>query len=344
MPYHVYIALSGDDKISIFDMDPDTGGLAHRTDVAVPGRPAPLALHPDRRFLYAGRRDALEVSAYAVDAASGDLSPVGSAPLEADPCYFATDKTGRYLFSAYYFAGKVAVHRIQDDGSVANVAVEWLDTAPGAHSIQTDASNRFAFVPHIAGSVGPNVILQFRFDESSGRLSPNSPSRVDAGDELGPRHFRFHPTLDVVYFSNEQGCSVTAYGFDATAGTLTAMQTVSTLPDGYSGDNTCAQIQITPSGRFLCAPNRGHDSIACFSIDPATGRLDRTAVVPTEPVPRAIGLDPGGNFLLAAGLDSGRLATYRIDQDNGQLEHLATRTVGSEPMWVLINDLGGGAG
>ena len=176
MPYHVYIVLSGDAKISIFDMDPDTGALAHRTDVPVPGAPAPLALHPNRRFLYVGRRDDLEVSAYAIDAASGDLSLVGSSTLESDPCYFATDRTGRYLFSAYYFDGRVAVHRIQDDGSVAGEAVEWLDTAKGAHSIQTDASNRFAFVPHIAGSVGPNMILQFRFDERTGVSARTRPA------------------------------------------------------------------------------------------------------------------------------------------------------------------------
>ena len=335
-PYYVYVTVSMEDKISIFEMDPESGRLERPVEVAVPGRPAPLALHPNRRFLFAGRRDDLEVSTFAIDSDTGGLSLVSTTSIDSDPCYLATDRTGRYLLSAYYGAGKVAVHRIGDDGSVDAQPVEWLDTAPGAHSIQTDPSNRFAFVPHIAAPVGPNMILQFKFDENTGRLAASSPNKVVPEHESGPRHFCFHPTLDVVYFSDEQGSSVTAYSFDSSAGTLAAMQTVATLPDGYVGENTCAQIQISPSGRYLYAPNRGHNTIACFSVDPSTGRLVPIARVPTEPVPRAFSLDPAGNFLLAAGLESGRLATYRINQDTGRLDSLATYAVGEEPMWVLV--------
>lgn len=129
---------------------------------------------------------------------------------------------------------------------------------------------------------------------------------------------------------------MTAYRFDSSTGTLSAFQTVSTLPDNYEGSNTCAQIQISPSGNFLYAPNRGHNSIACFSIDADTGRLTPTGRVLTEAVPRAFSLDPGGNFLFAAGLESGRLASYRVNRDTGQLEPLEIYTVGKAPMWVLI--------
>jgi 6-phosphogluconolactonase len=153
---------------------------------------------------------------------------------------------------------------------------------------------------------------------------------------VGPRHFCFHPHKDIVYFSNEQGCSVTAYALDTAAGTLSALQTVSTLPPGFDGDNTCAQIHMTPSGSMLFAPNRGHNSMACFAVDPDTGTLAPTARIATEPVPRAFGIDPSGNFLYAAGLESGRLAAYRIDADNGTLHHLGTYDVGSTPMWVTI--------
>ncbi len=337
MSVFTYVTASEEDRIVIFEMDPQTGQLEQRDTVDVQGRPAPLAVDAERRFLYVGRRDVPAISSFAIDPRTGGLSPVGTAPLDADPCYLATDRTGRFLLSAYYSAGKAGVHAIGEDGALGSPPVEWIDTAPGAHSMQTDRSNRFAFVPHIGGGTGPNLIFQFRFDASTGRLAPNSLPRVSPPvDGEGPRHFCFHPTRDILYFSNEQGCSVTGYNFNSSAGTLSAFQTVSTLPEGYDGANSCAQIQISPSGKFLYAPNRGHNSIACFSVDASTGHLTSIGRVPTEPVPRAIGLDPSGNFLFAAGLESGRLASYRIVGDTGELQPLEVYDVGKGPMWVLV--------
>ena len=339
MTYFMYVTISGEDKILIFTMDGESGGLEPRGSLAVPGRPAPLAMAPDRRFLHVARRDANEISSFGVDQRTGALSLIGTAALEADPNYLAMDRKGRFLLSAYYQGGKAAVHPVGDDGAVTAPPVEWLDTHRGAHCFQTDPSNRFAFVPHVMDS---NVILQFRFDEATGRLTPNSPPSFKPPDGEGPRHYCFHPSRDILYFSNEQGCSVTAYHFDPSAGTLAAFQTISTLPpEGYAERNTCAQIQITSSGRFLYAPNRGHNSIACFSVDASSGRLTSLGQVPTEPVPRAISLDPEGNFLYVAGLESGRLASYRIDGDTGKLEPLEVYTVGTRPMWVLITRLAG---
>ena len=341
-PYYVYVTLSGDDKIAVYAMDRTSGNLDPVDVVAAPGLPAPLALHPNRRFLFVGRRSDLEMSSFEVDAASGRLAHIGSVPLESDPCYLATDRVGSYLFSAYYSGGGIAVHRIREEGGLDADPVEWRSTAPGAHSIQADPSNRFVFVPHIAtlsnNGDGLNAILQFRFDQEAGRLTPNSPEQVAPPGRLGPRHFCFHPTLDTLYFSDEQGNSVSSYSLDPARGTLKPVQTVSTLPEGTTVSNTCAQIQVSPTGRMLYAPNRGHDTIACFSVD-AEGRLERTANVPTEPVPRAFSLDPAGKFLLAAGLDSGKLAAYRAVEASGSLEPVATYDVGSQPMWVLIADL-----
>ena len=151
----------------------------------------------------------------------------------------------------------------------------------------------------------------------------------------------FHPTLDIAYSSNEQGSSVTAYTLDPSAGTLTPLQTVSTLPEGYSGHNTCSQIQIAPSGKFLYVPNRGHDSVASFTVDSSSGRLTPTGTVPTEARPGAFTLDPDGRFLFVAGRDSGRLASYEVDQDSGTLTPLETYEGGTTPMWVLIIKLMG---
>ena len=174
MPYFVYVSLQGDDKILTFSMDPDTGRLEPRGDTEVTGGPAPLAMDPERRFLYVGLREAIKLSSYSVNPGTGELSSIGTASPDADPCYIATDRTGRFLLSAYYYAGKAAVHPIGEDGVAHGPPIEWLSTATGAHSLQTDPSNRYAFVPHIAGN-GPNAIFQYRFSEKSGRLTPNSP-------------------------------------------------------------------------------------------------------------------------------------------------------------------------
>lgn len=335
MPTQLYVSLQGDDCIRRFDLDPQTGRLDPLDPVPVPGGPAPMAVDPQGQFLHVGRRGVCEVSSFRIEPRTGDLALMAAVSLDAEPCYLAMDRQGRFLFSAYYAAGKAAVHAVNSDGTVSTPPIEWLDTATGAHALQTDPSNRFAFVPHIAGK-GPNAIFQYRFDAQTGRLIPNTPARLNPPDPVGPRHFCFHPRKDIVYFSNEQGCSVTAYDLDTTAGTLRARQTVSTLPGDFDGDNTCAQIHMTPSGHMLFAPNRGHNSMACFAVDPGTGALTPTDRIATEPVPRAFGVDPSGNFLYVAGLESGRLAAYRIDADNGALHHLDTCDVGSTPMWVTI--------
>ena len=335
---HLYVSFQDDDRIAIFTQDAATGALTRQEDVAVEGGPAPMALSPDRRVLHVGRRGVQQLSSFAVDPRTGGLSLIRTVPLQGEPVYVATDRSGRFVLSAYYYQSTAAVHATGRDGAVTFPPVEWRFTAHGAHAILTDRSNRFAYVPHIANR-GPNAIFQFTFDEATGRLTPNAPPRYAPDAYLGPRALAFHPALDVVYFSDEQGGSVSAYAIDGAAGTLAPLQTISTLPDGYAGPNTCSQIALHPSGRFLYAPNRGHDSVAGFAVDSATGRLTATGRAATEPVPRAFGLDPAGGFLYAAGLDSGRIASYRIDQDGGGLTPLETYEGGNRPMWVLLADL-----
>jgi 6-phosphogluconolactonase (cycloisomerase 2 family) len=336
----MYIASQGDDKIVRFAMDAATGDLEPQGEVMVPGGPAPIAVDPRRQWLYVARRGECKISAYRIDQHTGGLGLLGAVELPTDPCYLSTDRRGKFLLAAYYEGRGVSIHAIGDDGAVVDPPIERRETARGAHSIQTDPSNRFAFVPHIAGR-GPNELWQFHFDEATGHLTPNSPPKVIPQQPLGPRHFCFHPSKDLLYCSNEQGCSVTAYRLDTSAGTLTALQTVSTLPDGYTGQNSCSQIQIDPSGKFLYAPNRGHNSIAGFVVDAHTGLLTSIGQTASEPVPRAFSLDPEGKFLYAAGLESGRLAAYRIDPRTGRLQPLRTYAIGARPMWVMIIKLPG---
>ena len=352
MPNYMYVSLQDDDKIVVFAMDAGTGELTARGEIPVAGGPSASAIGPNRKSLYVGHRNSNEMSSYRINPDTGGLTQIGKVSLEASPTFLSTDRSGRFLLSAYYQGAHVAVHPIGNDGAVNEPPIEWLETPVAAHAIQTDPSNKFAFVPHIArlndsvmqppgDALGPNAIFQLRFDENTGHLTPNSPLKVEPEEFLGPRHYCFHPNLDVAYFSNEQGCSVTSYRLDSSTGTLSAFQTITTLPDGFSGRNTCSQIQISPSGRFLYAPNRGHNSIAGFSVDASSGRLTALGQIPTEAVPSAFSLDPEGKFIFAAGSESGRLASYRINADTGELAPLETYSVGKRPMGVLVASLGG---
>jgi len=352
MANYMYVSLQDDDKVLVFSMDAGTGKLTPKSEVPVAGAPSASAISPDRKTFYVGHRNSQEMSSYRINPDTGDLTQIGTVSLQAGPTYLAPDRTGRYMLSAYYQGAHVAVHSIGDDGSVNDPPIEWLETAPAAHCIMTDPSNKFVFVPHIArlndsvmlppgDALGPNAIFQFKFDENTGRLTPNSPLKVEPAEFLGPRHYCHHPSLDVVYFTDEQGCSVTAYQLDTSNGTLSAIQTITTLPEGFSGRNTCSQIQITPSGKFLYVPNRGHNSIAGFSVDGSSGRLTAVGRVSTEAVPSAFSLDPAGGYIYAAGSETGQLASYRINAETGELTPMETYSAGKRPMGVLIANIGG---
>ena len=351
MPYSLYVSLQDDDKIAAFALDAASGRLTPQTEVPTAGGPSAMASSPDRRTLYVGHRTRPAISSFRMDRSTGSLTLLGTVAQEHAPTFLAPDRNGKYLLCAYYQGGGAAVHPLGDDGAVGVTSLGWSATAIGAHAIATDRSNRFAFVPHIARlndnvleppkeNPGPNMILQFRFDAQTGRLTANSPFRVEPADRVGPRHYCFHPTLDLVYFSNEQGCSVTAYRLNTATGTLSAVQTVTTLPDGYAARNTCSQIHLTASGKFLYVANRGHNSIAGFTVDAGTGHLTPVGQVATEAVPSAFSLDPSGCFAFAAGTVSGRLASYRIGAETGVLTPLTTQAVGRRPVAVLITRLG----
>src|SRR5246500_3974054 len=251
MPDMLYVGLQDDDKIAVFTLNGDSGELTKRGEAAAAGGPSVMAISPDRNTLYVGYRARPSLASYRIDPATGGLSLLGTAAQADAPTFLAPDHTGRYMLCAYYQGGYVAVYPIAADGTIGAAAVDKHETAVGAHAIATDPSNHFAFVPHIAriqdnvleppkNNPGPNVILQYRFDAQTGRLSRNTAHRVEQGDLVGPRHYIHHPSVDVVYFSNDQGCSVTAYRLDRTNGALSSVQTISTLPAGHSDRTTCS--------------------------------------------------------------------------------------------------------
>ena len=350
MAHYVYVAAQDDNKVGIFTMDADSGALTHQQDVPMAGGPSLLAISPDKGTLYVSHREALRLSSHRIDPATGGLTETGSVDVDTWPAYIATDRTGRHLTVAFYGGAKAGVYPIGADGELGGPASESVTTADGAHAILTDRSNRFAYVPHIAyiqdnvleppkNIPGPNVIYQFKFDADAGKLAPNDPLVLEMNGFLGPRHYCFHPSLDVVYFSDEQGSSVTAYNMDS-EGRLSSFQTISTLPEGHTERNTCSQIQMTSDGSLLFVPNRGHNSIASFTVNPQTGALAAAGRASTEAVPSAFSLDPQGRFVFGAGSATGRLSSHSIDRETGEMAPLATYDVGARPMWVLTTTLG----
>ena len=340
MSYYIYIPTSNDHLLA-FSMDPASGQLTREHEVPMGKSGHAVCADPQRKNLYVGLRggDSHAIAAYAIDPDTGGLTSVGEVPVEGMPCYLSTDKTGKFLLAAYYSDGLVTVHAIGEDGALRDPAVDRRETELCAHFIATDASNRYAFVPHVAAA---NSIYQFHFDVDTGKLTPNESVPVlAAGAGLGPRHLAFHPELDIVYADNEQGSSVTVYRFDGKRGTLEAVQTVSTLPDeGFDGDNSNAQLHIHPLGKSIYASNRGHDSIAMFAIDATTGMITSLGQQPGEKVPRAFGIEPNGNFLFSGADGSQKLLTFRIDERGALEPHGEPCDLGGTAGWVCPLKLG----
>jgi 6-phosphogluconolactonase len=334
------VSVRRDNRISIFTMDPGSGKVAWQQQVRVEGGPDPMVFDPRGRFLYVACRDRQQLSSYRIDPATGGLSLIGTVPLQGEPIQIVTDRTGRYLLSVFFYQSTIGVHAINDGGQIAFPPIEWRYTAYGCHGIEVDPSNRYVFVPHVARSGGPNAVAQFHFDERSGRLTPNTPAFLSLKDNEGPRHLLVHPTLNVAYSADEQGCSATAYRFDQSTGTLTKLQSISTVPSDYTvkGQVTCSELLIHPNGRLLFVVTREHNSIASFAIDQTTGRLSEADRVPTEPDVRPLCLDPGGRFMTAAGSGgtAGRLVTYEVNTATGKMTPLEAYDAGNGPMWILM--------
>lgn len=338
----VYVSMAPEQKIQVYRLDPADGKLTPVEAVPVEGAPGSLAVDPGAEFLFASLRTSSTLASFRIDPATGKLKRLSTAPLPKgeDAVFVSTDRTGRWLLSVSYAAGKVVVHRIRDDGTIRTPAVQTVTTAKTAHCVVTDPENRFVFVPHVT----PNAVYQFRLDAALGRLT--DAGKIPGGTaKAGPRHLAFppkwhrmfRPKLDFAFTSDEQGSSVTAYRFNAAEG-LKPVQTLSTLPPDFKGPNTTAEVKVDPGGKFVWVSNRGHDSLAGFAIDAESGKLTALGQTPTEKTPRSFDVSPDGRFLLAAGEGSGKLAVYQVDLDTGKLTRRHTYDVGRSLTWVLVID------
>lgn len=326
--------------------DAQTGKLSPAELAAEVPSPSFLAIAPGGKFVYAvseigdfeGKKTGA-VAALAVDPVTGKLTLLNKQPSAgAGPCHVTVDQSGRHVLVANYGGGSVASLPIAPDGRLgpATSAIQHQGKSvnpqrqegPHGHSINLDAAGRFA----LAADLGLDQVLVYRFDAQRGTLTPHDPPAAHLAPGAGPRHFAFHPNGRYAYVINELASTVTAFVYDAAAGTLRQLQTISTLPQEVPGNST-ADIHVHPSGKFLYGSNRGHDSIAVFRVDPASGKLTAAGHQKTGGrTPRNFSLDPTGKFLLAANQDSNDVTVFRIDPATGALAPTGERLQVGRPV------------
>jgi len=336
----VYVSESKDRKIAAFSLHEPSGELARIGEVEMSGAPGCLALDAEGDHIYAALRSSSEFATLKVDRNNGQLAILGTAPAAGSAAYVFPDRTGKWLFGAYYGEGLISVSRIDDQHRVSGDPVTVLDIGKKAHCVQSDPANQFVFVPH---PMDLNRVDQFAFDVASGLLARNNPGYLEGAPGAGPRHMQFHPNGKWVYLVNEQGKSVSLCDYDAANGTLTLRQTLSTVPEEWDqSQGSCADIEISADGRFVYASNRGHDSIAAFSIDAESGELISLGQTPTEATPRSFNLMPVKDqaLVVAAGQKSSTLIVYWRNPKTGELSALRTYDCGGSPAWVLGVSIG----
>jgi len=333
----VYVGNAESQDITVLELQ-SNGNLAPVETMAVPGpaKPgttSPLAVSPDRRRLYVAlRNDPNPAVTFAINARTGKLTLVGSAPLADSMAYIATDRTGKFLLSASYFGNKVAVNPIGTHG-VVEPADQILVTDPNAHCILTDPSNRYV----LHTSLGGDVVYQQKFDAKTGKLSPNNPPTVGVKAMAGPRHLIFSPNGRFVYLLTEADASIYVFPWNRKRGTLgKVIQVESVLPKDFSGRPWAADVHITPNGRFLYASERTSSTIAAWRVDPKNGMLTAIGSYPTAKQPRGFNIDPSGHYLLSVGQLSNSMTSYAIDRKTGELTTLKEYSTGKNPNWVEI--------
>jgi len=350
--FFVYVGTYTGEKskgIYSFQFDPSSGEMASPGLAGEVANPSFLTIHPNRKFLYAvselgndGRTNGA-VTAFAIDAKTGSLTRLNSVSSGGGgACHLVVDKTGKSLMVANYGSGSVSAFPLAANGRLGEAAVVVKHSGssidprrqrgPHAHAVVLSADNRFVFAPDL----GLDQILSYRLDPAKASLTPNDPPFANVTPGSGPRHFAFHPKGKFAYVVNEMGSRVTAFSYDASRGALQEVQTTSTLPKDFSGEDNSAEIEVDARGRFLYASNRGHDSIAVFSIG-KDGKLTLVENAPTKgKTPRNFKIDPTGAYLLAANQNSDNIVQFRIDRNNGRLTPTGKTIEVSKPVCLVF--------
>jgi 6-phosphogluconolactonase len=310
-----------------------TGALTRFTSI-MSVNPSFLTIDRSKRFLYAVNEvgDFLQkpsgaVSAFKIDPVTGNLRLLNEQATQgADPCYLSVDNRKRTLLVANYTGGNVSVFPLRSDGTLGMVAEvkqhegsgpKEQQKGPHAHCVIFDRTERFA----LAADLGIDKVMIYRVERATGKLSPATQPFAELKAGAGPRHLSFHPSGKFLYVISELDSTMSAFNYNEREGMLTAIDTVSTLPGDFSGTSYCADVHVSPSGKFLYGSNRGHNSIVVFSIDQSSGKLTLVEHVSTEGNwPRNFTIDPTGDFLLVANQRSDNVVVFSIDASTGRLK------------------------
>jgi 6-phosphogluconolactonase len=319
--------------IHAYQFDSKVGKLSPVRRTGGVENPFFIALSPNKKHLYSihakqfGGKEKEQVAAYEIVERTGELKLLNRQSAEGTAaCYLDIDQTGKALVVANYTSGSVASLPVQADGSLGTPAsfVQHKGSSvnpqrqkePHAHCIVVSPDNKYAF----AADLGTDQVLSYKLDPATAKLTPNDPPFAKSPPGAGPRHLTFHPNGKRVYVINELLNSVTVFDYDPATGTLTERQTISTLPADFRGTSHCADVKVTPDGKFLYGTNRGHDSIAAYRIAD-DGRLSLIAIEPSlGKGPQNLAVTADGRWLLCANMPGNNVAVFGIDSKTGRLK------------------------
>ncbi|MHA7275928.1 lactonase family protein [Arthrobacter sp. Hz1] len=347
--FAVHVACADGQSIDTFRLDTRSGALDAGQSLALGVKVQCLAIHPSDRLLYAALATTPPtVRSLAIDGSTGDLRPHGTAELIAGMAYLGVDPSCGHLLGASYTDHLVSVMSLDDDGGMLPGTAS--SAAPGkhAHAVVTSPDGRFVY----ATALGDDLIAWWPVDSVTGALGVGGQVAAPAGS--GPRHLRFSPSGETLYALHEMSGEIAAYAQDSETGVLTEQQRISSIasslnlvpgrvrdgsgPDPAANAIWCAELQVSPDGRFLYSTERSSSTIAVVAVAP-DGTLSLIDTTTTQAQPRGMNIDPTGEFLLAVGELSGQLTVYRIDPQSGRLHERGKYDCNPGPRWIEFSPL-----
>ena len=326
------VSLPDEEHLAIYEINPRNGQLTHLRNHKTDSDPGPMSVSQDGRILFLSLRNFGGLASYAIEKGGGEFKHLSTIKVDQDPAYHWQDHSGKWLITAYYHTGRVSVHAVDGDGVLSPEAVFFEETALNAHGVAASNDNRFVYIPH----TGPNLIVQFGFNDKTGQLTILKNGHLKSADRTGPRHLATHPSRPWLYGDFEQGNKAVFYQIQPN-GLLHPKQVISSVPaDWPEGKGATARMTLSQDGRFVYVANRGHNSIATFRINQRSGNLSLVDIYPTEPNPRSFVISPCGNWLYAGGQDSGKLAIFHRNKRTGGLTRTGTTETGKRPWWLQI--------
>ncbi|WP_310586914.1 lactonase family protein [Dyadobacter aurulentus] len=308
--------------IYVYELDRSNMSFKELQIVTSKTSPSFLEFHPNKKYLYAANEGTGTVSAYAIDPATGKLTVINEQPSHGSgPCHIGVDPKGRFVYVSNYGSGDLAVYKLNQDGSIGALADTIQDKGgpgqkPHMHSMIPSSDGKFVY----ASDLGIDKIMVYAVDPKTGKLTPGSVPYAEVQKGDGPRHFAIHPNGNFGYSVGELSSVVNSFKIVKNSGALVPLERVTMLPADFTGKNSAADIHFSPDGKFLYASNRGHESLAIYSVDAATGKLTVVGHADTHGKhPRNFLIDQKGEFAIVTNRDNDNAVFFKRDQATGKL-------------------------